>query len=695
MKALRLLATLIALAVIAGVMGVGFGRRLQHLRQSEGASFVMLEAGRPVRFAVGDTPWVELISRTGSGNLLVHWLGEGPVDTTVSPGTGEMGRTLRLAVPPLSSAVEFTAEREAAVQVRGATPATRAGSLRRLAFLASQREALAWTWKSLPPDGTPEVRRWPHLDAPPPLPTPAASREGSVALAARQSRGWLVKGPAELGFEWAGAQPAHVSLGGAHPVELDVPPGTASLTVPDGLAQLEISSAEAGHLTWRPSSSAQPAPVSTERPQRVWLLVPGQQLRFQLDASGGLALRLSSWLLHPAPEGGHLRWRLGTTSGTRALSGTPAEATCQASADGCAPVGQRDESFLAAAAQPQAELALSSDAALLVAVDTQWESGADPRLRPPFDEAPEGFEWEGAPPRASRWVFVRPVTEASSMTLMHSTKLVPSAPRAPRPTMTFEPTGAQRSAVVLEPAAGRATAFVPISPGAEREVLVDATGARAHRLGVSCLSTAIGGTVTLLVDGASVGQKIFTSNDLLLEALTSPGPHRVKVDAPASARCHLNARAAGGGWRKRTVYPVTEDGLEWSVKTSSTAKSRVVSFAIYGSASALGPAAALRVTIDGGRLQRVSGAPEQITIGLREIPLGGRAPLEVKTLAGTRAFDRLGIIRVVLGDDLPPGLHRVSLKGVDTGALALRSWTDGHRAKPERAEGWITTEDTP
>ncbi len=693
MRALRWLAAVAVLGALAVAAGVGLVRRLHRLHQREARSFVSLAPDQPVRFVVRDTPWVELVTRDGQGPLAARWLLEGaPEGPPLSLAVAGTARTLRLAVPKSASGLELIAGEPLAVRVRIATPAGHSGALRRLAFLASERSELAFGWKTVPPDGNPEVRRLPQA-VEPPRPRPPAPTRAALSVSAGQTRPWVVKGPGTLILHWQGAAPAEVTLTGASVRREAVSPGTTTLSLPDGASLVEVRAAQAGQLELETSSGQ--APVSAERSQRVSLLVPGQKLRFRLEAAEGAALRLSGWLLHPAAEGGHLKWRLGGLLGERPLAGAASRTSCKASPAACEPVGEREELFLAVAPQAQAELELSSDAAALVSVDAQLERGADPRPRPPFDEPPAGFQWEGAPPRASRWVFLRPADEASSLTLTHAATLVASTPPPPRATMSMAPEGARRSTVVLEPGEGRSTAFVPISAGSEREVVVDGTGARARRLGLSCVSSDIGGSVSLVVDGASAGQRTFSSNDLLLETAAAPGPHRVKLLAPASARCHLMARAAGGGWRKHTVYPVDEVGLEWALPTSSAKKTRVVSFAVYGDARALGPSSAVRVAIDGGRVKRVAGASEQITVAVREVPLGGRPPLEVRTLSGTRAFDRLGVVRVVLGDDLAVGPHRISVKGLDAGALFLRAWTDGHRAKPERAEGWITTEDTP
>ncbi len=691
-------AWVLALVALAGLLAVGLVHRLRRHHHAEGAAFVTLPAGQPVRFAWREAPWVEIVVRPATGVLRGQWLGEGLADPTafeLALDDRGAGRTFRLSPPVGAQGVELTAASPLLARVLRAEPSHGGAGLRRLAFLASARKALRWSWKAVAPsEGAALQRLGPPSRVSPAAPVPRPPvPDGDFAFVAGQARGWAVQGPGALVLRWAGSAPATAALTGTSPQTVELSAGLPRpVMLPEGWSWLRVRTSGEGRLELAPPAGRL-APVPTERPLHAHLLVKGQVLRFPLLAGEDAVVRWTAWAPRPGATGA-VRWRLGALHGERALPSSEAAELCQVSAQGCAPVGAAVVGQVAAGPTLEgAALEVSTDGVALVAAESLFEPGADPRPRPPFDEAPEGFEWQGAPSRASRWVFLRPAGDEAGVVLSRSATLTRQAPHAVRSTMALAPGGARRSTVVLEPGEGRGAAFVPITPGREREVRVDATGAHARRLGLSCVNTEVGGAARLVVDGRLAGERAFTSTDPWWELPLEPGLHRVQLGAPATARCHVVARPASGGWRKRTVFPAGDGRLEWVVTTSPAHRSKSVGFAIYGQAGTLGPLAAVGVQVDGGRLQRLTGAVDAITSASRRVPLGGHAPVEVRTLGNARAFDRLGVVRVTLGEDLAPGPHRISLAGVDTGALWFRAWTDGHRARPERAEGWITTEE--
>ncbi len=687
---MKVRAWLLVLGALAAAIGWAAMHRLGRVKGVEGAAFVTLLPGQPVRFPLRDARWAEVHVGPSRGVLQGRWLAEPPAqETAFELALDEQGqeRTFRLAPPSGATGLEFTAAGPLLVRVLRGEPPREDAAPRR------SHPAPRWSWKRVVPEvgasllrAATEARQ---TAAVPPAPAAAANE---VALLSGQTLGWAVRGPRTLSLRWRGTSSVRVALVGPAPAAVELEQGEPrALVLPSGWSWLRVDATSKGQLAWDEGVD-QPLPVPTARPHHAQLLVRGAALRFALSASDGTALRLSAWSLHPG-EGGVLRWRLGQQQGEQALERSAAQGTCLETEADCAAVGEQVVTQLGVpSAQGEVSLELTADAPTLVSVETLFEPGADARLRPPFDEPPAGFEWQGAPLRASRWVFLRPAGTAVSMTLSRSSALVPKGVPEPRATQSLPPAGARQSTVVLEPGEGRGAAFVPIDPGVEREVRVDSEGANARRLGLSCLTSEVGSSVGLQVDGKAAGERRFSSTDLLWELSAAPGLHRVKLSALASARCHLVVRPATGGLRKRTVYPAGEGALEWVVTTTLQKRSRVLGFAVYGQAAALGPDASVEVRIDGGHPRRVAGAISAVTAGSRSIRLGGGA-LEVKTLNNARAFDRLAVVRVMLGDDLAPGPHHVAVGGVDAGALWYRAWADGHRAKPERAEGWITTEE--
>ncbi|HEY2899033.1 MAG TPA: hypothetical protein VGL59_00545 [Polyangia bacterium] len=179
-------------------------------------------------------------------------------------------------------------------------------------------------------------------------------------------------------------------------------------------------------------------------------------------------------------------------------------------------------------------------------------------------------------------------------------------------------------------------------------------------------------TARIFLDGASLGSEpLFTARGRLRLRLPT-GPHRLRVNVPKGVDLYVSRPVENAApQRFLSVYPLDgRRGLHLRVAKGSIR--RTVGVVLYG----VGPAPAtarLRATIDGGRRRLFAHLSQDRSRLTREFAVATQAIPGARALntgvAPTWVSDPMFI---VLGDDLPAGVHRVRLRGQSAGQVMAR-----------------------
>lgn len=338
----------------------------------------------------------------------------------------------------------------------------------------------------------------------------------------------------------------------------------------------------------------------------------------------------------------------------------------------------------------------------LVELDTLLESGALPQPMPPFDlELPKELRWQDVPVQGPRWVMLRPLATESERrhlyaTLLRMPRIERSGPPEQGPFVSLEPHHARKAHITEVTESSAPDQDVQTLPlrAHDTRILVEPTGKNARRIVLTCeVDAELGGKIAMRVDGHRAASTRVTNSTVRLEASASPGIHRVRVKGTERGRCTLAARPADGAVTvRRAVYQFpSSKGLNVELKTHD--RPVRVHYALYAENEEAQKGAELAIAIDGGAPVRTSGSYTTLTAS-RTTQLVRAAGTTVPTY-GTQAKRTLygvGVSAVQLGDELPPGRHRITLRALTPGRYWARFWIEGKRHREELAESFVTTE---
>ncbi len=449
------------------------------------------------------------------------------------------------------------------------------------------------------------------------------------------------------------------------------------------------------------------------RPGSAWHLESDKALRFPIyvqDIRPG-PMRLNARALpqeDAAPlTSAALRWRFVDKKGKELLTGTlPLENTYDPFTSFVMEgndhdLGLASKTFLTPPLQAAA-LELFGPRAL-VEVDTLLEDSAQSEPLPPFDVAlGSDLHWQDVPVRGPRWVMLRPLASQSEQRQIYA-----ALRRTPRieeisdlptgPWISVEPQGDVRHLKILEPTQNPILwqeAQTLAATEHDTAVIIEAEGKNAQRVVVTCdLAEQLGGELTLRIDGRRATSVPISTSTVRLSANTSAGIHRVRVDGAPQARCTIAARPEKGAVSiPRTVYQMSP-GHSLKLKLSRHGKDPLrLHYAIYSEATHRKDAQ-FAIVIDGAKPVRQVGSSTSATLG-KTTQLLQFAPISLPShgLHTGDGLSQVAVSAVQLGDDLPKGHHRISLRALSSGRYWARFWIQGRRAKHATAESWITTD---
>jgi len=196
-----------------------------------------------------------------------------------------------------------------------------------------------------------------------------------------------------------------------------------------------------------------------------------------------------------------------------------------------------------------------------------------------------------------------------------------------------------------------------------------------------------GDPATLSCGDRSLGMRLPASAGILRFAGLEPGRQDCTLDAPTGSYL---ARAEGRGdrWTRRQVYRGDATTIELPVTARSSGKT-VVYVRAYTPTWADPPT--IVTELDGGRPRRHGGTSTVLTRANRTVSpvrTGRLARLEDSSFGEMVAWEG---VRLVLGDDLVPGAHRLTVRVVDgdrASPVYLRfEATDGN-SEPTLPEHW-------
>jgi hypothetical protein len=343
---------------------------------------------------------------------------------------------------------------------------------------------------------------------------------------------------------------------------------------------------------------------------------------------------------------------------------------------------------------------LRGDAADLVSLSVPAPGVLADELSAPYRVAlPVTSRFRHALYDARRWSPIRPSNDAELLAagryvdLEKQARIEEIAPAAPLPEIILAPRGATSTHYLVQ------TTYVPkggsLPPGAavplrgEAVLRVAAQGPRARRITATYRvdKAALGGTVSLLIDGQEAASAPVMTLTGVIEASASAGPHRVSVDGlGAAGRVFVDAPPEGGGqvFQRKSVYGMDRaHPLTFSIQRKKTEHLTLVLQVI---SAQTGIPWSMRYAIEEGDVKTLTGHPfmhltrtegalsgisgDTGTGSLGDNLLGGASPVAL-----SRDI-------ITLGDDLGTGVLRVRLALESPNAAWVRAVLVGQAGAP-------------
>lgn len=222
-------------------------------------------------------------------------------------------------------------------------------------------------------------------------------------------------------------------------------------------------------------------------------------------------------------------------------------------------------------------------------------------------------------------------------------------------------------------------------------MVIAAKGKNARRVNVTCdLPDRLGGRMSLLVDGKTVGSAPILLGTMRLQAQASAGVHRVMVSSAQRGHCAIDGKTVEGPITvRRKIYKFREHKGALQVRvTTHRRRPMHVYYALYSDDPAAQRQTSYSVQIDRG--PHLAHAPQAATrpAGEHAAP----AAIPVHMLHTHRTLFRVAVSAVRLGRELPAGRHLVTLTPSSPFRYWARFWIHGHRKAGPKAESWISSE---